>query len=164
MKIIIAFAFSLMSCAALSQEHATSIEQCQADLNLWRSQIVEYNYAEASRANSGVRNNTQVMKLSFIQLNDRALELEQCAEIDPDKADSYNLVMGDTARPEMIGTNSLLNATNFKSKCAPRTLRANEPSDSIRLVLPNRDTLCLFDIAVPALSKFRQKCLNICSI
>ncbi len=90
MKITIALVLSLAWSSSLGQEHATSIEQCRADLNLWRSQITDYLNADTNRINNNVPNNTEVMKLTFTQLNARAYELGQCAVIDPDNEESYN--------------------------------------------------------------------------
>ncbi len=45
--------------------------------------------------NNGVPDNTEVMKLSYNELNDRAYEMGQCAAIDQGQADSYNGVMAD---------------------------------------------------------------------
>ena len=89
--LIILIAVSVKACA---QQHAPTASQCQADLNLWRSQLEEYNNAEVLRMNNGTPNSSIVMKLRFTEINERAIEMGQCAVVDPEKQNSYNEVLG----------------------------------------------------------------------
>jgi hypothetical protein len=72
------------------EDHAPTVEQCTADLSLWRSQITEYLKAETAHNKEGTPDKTEVMKLTMRQLNDRASEMGDCAVVDPSKEDEYN--------------------------------------------------------------------------
>jgi hypothetical protein len=61
-----------------------------ADRNLWSAQITDYNNAEADRLNKGTPNTTAVMRLTYTELNDRAMEMGTCAIVDAESAGAYN--------------------------------------------------------------------------
>jgi hypothetical protein len=73
-----------------TKDHAPTVVQCIADLNLWRSQINEYMDAETAHIKAGTPNKSDVMTLTMRQLNDRAFEMGECAVVDPSKEDEYD--------------------------------------------------------------------------
>ena len=75
---------------ATAQDHAPSVEMCRADRALWSDQMAEYEYAEADYMNKGLPDRSAIMKLTFMQLNDRALEMGQCAIVDDSSDGEYN--------------------------------------------------------------------------
>jgi len=72
------------------QDHATTNEQCSADMRLWRSQTADYFTADESGANAGTHNRSELMKYSVRQLTSRAIEMRKCVIVDPEKEDGYN--------------------------------------------------------------------------
>ncbi len=46
--------------------------------------------AETAQINDGIPDKSNVMRLTMRQLNDRAMEMGDCAIVDPSKADDYN--------------------------------------------------------------------------
>ncbi|MGH9595507.1 MAG: hypothetical protein ACRD3K_01800 [Edaphobacter sp.] len=74
----------------LAQDHAPSVEMCRADRNLWADQMTEYEYAETDYINKGLPNRSLLMGLTYIQLNNRAFELGQCAVVDVVSDSEYN--------------------------------------------------------------------------
>jgi hypothetical protein len=70
-------------------DHAPKLDQCQADLNLWTSQIVDYTKADRAKITLGTPNNTVVMKLSMRQIEQRMIELGDCASVDSSQSHEY---------------------------------------------------------------------------
>lgn len=76
-------------------EHAPTVEQCRADAALWDNQLDEYNQAARSLIEGGgkleVPPNTDIGRLSFIQLNARIEEIVNCHAVDGKDADLHRL-------------------------------------------------------------------------
>jgi hypothetical protein len=75
-------------------DHAPTVDQCIGDMRLWQSQMTEYQDAETAHINTGTPDNSELMKLTARQLNDRAYEMGQCAVVDPSRQDDYSRQLG----------------------------------------------------------------------
>jgi hypothetical protein len=73
----------LLVLPSFSQEHASTIEQCQADEALWGSThiVIEYNLAEAAHATDGTPNRTEIAKLGIPELQLRMIEMYKCRDV-----------------------------------------------------------------------------------
>jgi hypothetical protein len=67
--------FLLSLTSLFGQDHAPTVEQCRADERLWSTQLIE---------NPGI-----IKSLRHDQLNDRMLEMANCAAVDRDRESVY---------------------------------------------------------------------------
>ena len=77
MKLNVTLCIFLLSLATslFAQDHAPTVEQCRADERLWSTQLTE---------------NPEIIKsLRHDQLNDRTLEMANCAAVDRDRQSVY---------------------------------------------------------------------------
>jgi hypothetical protein len=85
-----------------SPDHAPTAAQCLADVRLWQEQITEYQAASIDHVQRGTPNNTAVVHQPVQQLARRAVEMGECATVDPSNANDYDgaLVDYESARKD----------------------------------------------------------------
>jgi hypothetical protein len=73
--------------AAQQVEHAPSIEQCRADMRLWLSEVEDEN---------------QRLRLSYLELSNRADEMSQCRSVDPEFYFKYYNTSAENAHTRLV--------------------------------------------------------------
>jgi hypothetical protein len=79
-----------------AQQHAPTLAVCQADAAVWGNLQAQTDYlnAEADRHKNNAPNRTPLAKLSLKEVVNRADEMRQCEDVDPDQAKTYLDLVG----------------------------------------------------------------------
>ena len=91
-RMVILSLMSLSLTSALrAQQHAPTVDVCQADRAAWAAdEQGDYYHQETKHMRDGTKNTNRVAKMSFNEINSRAHEMAMCVSVDERNSDKYS--------------------------------------------------------------------------